>query len=630
MPEPVGAISIRAEQVHNWSAELMCQGTAGLFLHGIAGIGKSVLAGEIADQIIAEHPGTRVTTVTGVLTVEQLVSIMVADGPSLAVLDQFDTNVADGAVASRGLAAVLVCLAEEITGRDNQGGHTRLIVVAREPLALGPRILVRPVGPLSRSCADELARSLPRLKRLTGAELDYAWRLTAGHPGHLRALDARLANGTFAELADSLAGVIAASTGMQADAVLPPELDPATAAAIASAAGSVLSPLRLAASDPPPNADRLPAKAATAEVSTAKASATVVDRSPLKPAMSDRPHLAPKAVPGPLKLATSDAPHQPPKAVPGPLTQAASDAPQHPPKADSGPLRPAVSDGPRRPPKAGSHRRIIVAVLAVAVVVATPFIVRPIIAGGTHAAALPAGAGGSSRTAQAQVPEAAAATWLASNVTPGTLIGCDPAMCASLSRQGLDQPNLSQLRPGTDVTADGLIVATPQARALMGSAIQAAAPELAASFGTGSGQVEILEVTPGGAAAYNSWRLAADVASRRQAGNLVLGNPDVKAAGTTWMTLAAGQVDERIMLALAQMAHSAPLTIQAFGAANPGAATEVPVRSVLIDVANPVAAAAALEVENPAMQPLSVRTGHGTLWVEYGAPSPLGLFQAES
>jgi hypothetical protein len=96
------------------------------------------------------------------------------------------------------------------------------------------------------------------------------------------------------------------------------------------------------------------------------------------------------------------------------------------------------------------------------------------------------------------------------------------------------------------------------------------------------------------------------------------------------MTLAAGQVDERIMLALAQMAHSAPLTIQAFGAANPGAATEVPVRSVLIDVANPAAAAAALEVENPAMQPLSVRTGHGTLWVEYGAPSPLGLFQAES
>ena len=49
-------------------------------------------------------------------------------------------------------------------------------------------------------------------------------------------------------------------------------------------------------------------------------------------------------------------------------------------------------------------------------------------------------------------------------------------------------------------------------------------------------------------------------------------------------------------------------------------------------LASQVAAAAAdaLEVQDPAMQPLSVRTGHGTLWVEYGAPSPLGLFQAES
>lgn len=610
MPEPVGAASIRAEQVHYWSAELMCQGTAGLFLYGIAGIGKSVLAGEIADQIIAEHPGTRATTVTGVLTVEQLVSIMVAEGPSVVVLDQFDTNVADGAIADRGLAAVLVCLAEEITGRENQRGHTRLIVVAREPLALGPRILVRRVGPLSWHSADEFARSLPRLKTLTAAERDYAWRLTAGHPGCLRAFDARLADATFAGLSDSLAGEIAARTGLQAATVFPAELDPAAAEAVAAAAGSVLN----------------------------------------------TPHDQPGS---PLKAVTSD----PPKA--GPPGTAPADAPATRTRTDTTapaghePLRPVTSDAPHPPPKAGRRIRVLSAAVVTTVIVVTPFAIRSL-TGGTASVAvavrtsLSAGLGGPTaaqpqaaqpeaaepqaaqpqaaepQAAQSQAPQAAAATWLASNVTPGTLIGCDPAMCASLSRQGLDQLELSPLRPGSDVTADGLIVATPQARALMGSAILAAAPELAASFGAGSGRVDIREVISGGAAAYNSGRLAADLASRREAGNLMLGNPDVKAAGTTWMTLAAGQVDERIVLALAQMAHSAPLTIQAFGAANPGAATEVPVRSVLIDVANPAAAADALEVQDPAMQPLSVRTGHGTLWVEYGAPSPLGLFQAES
>jgi hypothetical protein len=49
----------------------------------------------------------------------------------------------------------------------------------------------------------------------------------------------------------------------------------------------------------------------------------------------------------------------------------------------------------------------------------------------------------------------------------------------------------------------------------------------------------------------------------------------------------------------------------------------------VIDVADPTAAAAYLRVQNPVMQPLTVRMGRSSLWVEYGAPSPLGLFQAE-
>jgi hypothetical protein len=534
----------------------MRPGIAGLFLHGAAGIGKSVLAAHIAGRICSEHPGTQVTTVTGVLTVEQLAAILVPDSPSLVVLDQFEANVLDGTIADRGLAAVLVYLAEAITGKDSRPGHARIIVTARQPLALGRRILVRHVGPLTRWSADEFASSLPRLRQLTGAQREYAWRLTAGHPGCLRSLDARLADATFAELADNLAETIAVRTGRPAGQVFPADLDPVDAAAIASVAGSVLNP---------------------AEAGTAPEVVAVVDAA------------APDGLPGP-------------------------------------------GHGPRRP--RSPRLLMLTAALAVAAIAWAPFAVRSLVPGGARTvvavrAQQPA-RHHEQTAAAARAPAAAAAAWLAANLTRGTPIGCDQAMCASLSQHGLGRASLSQLRPGGDLAADGLIVSTPRARTLMNSAIEAAAPELAASFGTGAGRVEIREVTPGGAAAYNSWRLAADLASRRNGGNLMLGNPSIRETGDTWVTLAVGHVDSRILLALAEMAHSAPLTIVSFGAANPGAPPEVPLRSVLIDVADPAAAAAYLKVQDPVMQPLAVRLGHASLWVEFGAPSPLGLFQARS
>jgi hypothetical protein len=558
----------RAAEVRLCSAELMLPGIAGLLLHGSAGIGKSMLAAHIADWFRSERPGTQVTTVTGPVSVDHLVEILVADRPSLVVLDQFDVNVVNGTIVNRGLEAVLVCLAEEIAGRDDQGRLARIIVTARRPVTLGPPILVRRVGPLTQQSADELASSLPRLGKLTGAEREYAWRLTAGNPRSLLALDSRLADATFGELAERLDKEITARTGLPATRPLPTELDRAVAAAIASTAESVAS------------------------------------------------------------------------------------EPWVPARADSAPD--AADDDPRRPRL--TRRRVLPAALITAVVVSTPFAVGPLIAGSSPAAsgAAPHAAGAVSqvkrsaaavsapdmartaRTAQkpppaltAQAAQAAATAWLAGNVTSGTVIGCDPGMCTSLSHRGLAPGGLMSLHPGSDLTADGLVVATPRARALLGPAIDAAAPELVASFGTGSGQVQIREVTPGGAAAY-SWLLAADTASRREGGNQLMGKANVKSSGDSWLVLCGGHVDSRILIALAEMADSGPLTIVSFGAADPGAAAQVPVRSVLIDVADPAAAAASLNVQDPVMRPLAVRIGHASLWVEYGAPSPLGLFQAES
>jgi hypothetical protein len=540
--------AIRPDELRRWSAELMCPGTAGLFLHGITGIGKSVLAAQIAGRISAGQPGTQVTTITGTLTVEQVAGILVADHPTLVVFDQFEANVSEGRVTDRGLAAVLMCLAEEITGREDQGRQARIIVTAGQPLTLGPRILIRHVGPLTRWSTDEFARSLPRLSQLTGAERDYAWRLTAGHPGRLRTLDARLAEATFAELADRLAREIAARTSLPADRIFPTELDPAAAAAVAAAAGAALDPPRVAA-----------------------------------------------------PASESDEPTGP-------------DAPD---------------DSKRRFP----GLRVLSATVAVAAIAWAPFAVKPLLASITSATAHVSHPASHEPRAVLAVkspptPQASAASWLAGNMTGGTLIGCDPVMCASLSQQGVATADLSPLRPGGDLTADGLIVATPQARTLMGSAIATAAPELIASFG--GGQVQVREVTPGGAAGYYSSLLAADLTSRREAGGLILGNPDITASGGTPALLRGGQVDSRILLSLAEIAHSEPLTIVSFGAASPGAAPEVPMRSVLIDVADPAMAAACLKVQDPAMQPLAVRTGQASLWVEFGAPIPLGLFQAKS
>jgi hypothetical protein len=527
----------------------MCPGTAGLFLHGITGIGKSVLAAQIAGRISAGQPGTQVTTITGALTVEQVAGILVADHPTLVVLDQFEANVSEGRVTDRGLAAVLMCLAEEITGREDQGRQARIIVTAGQPLTLGPRILIRHVGPLTRWSTDEFARSLPRLSQLTDAERDYAWRLTGGHPGRLRTLDARLAEATFAELADRLAREISARTGLLAGRIFPTELDPAAAGAVAAAAEAALDPPRVA----------------------------------------------------------------------GPASE--SDEPAGPEAPD---------ESKRRFPSL----RVLSATVAVAAIAWAPFAVKPLLASITSATAHVSRPASHEPRAVLAVkspptPQASAASWLAGNMTDGTLIGCDPVMCASLSQQGVATADLSPLRPGGDLTADGLIVATPQARTLMGSAIATAAPELIASFG--GGQVQVREVTPGGAAAgYYSSLLTADLTSRREAGGLILGNPDITASGGTPALLRGGQVDSRILLSLAEIAHSEPLTIVSFGAASPGAAPEVPMRSVLIDVTDPAMAAACLKVQDPAMQPLAVRTGQASLWVEFGAPIPLGLFQAKS
>ena len=89
-----------------------------------------------------------------------------------------------------------------------------------------------------------------------------------------------------------------------------------------------------------------------------------------------------------------------------------------------------------------------------------------------------------------------AAAWVASWVDDGTTIGCDAAMCAVLREHGLPSSRLWPLGASApDPMNCDVIVATPVIRERFGIRLAAVyAPEKLASFGSGSGRVDIRSV----------------------------------------------------------------------------------------------------------------------------------------
>ena len=123
---------------------------------------------------------------------------------------------------------------------------------------------------------------------------------------------------------------------------------------------------------------------------------------------------------------------------------------------------------------------------------------------GVAAAARPANLapGGPAGTAAAAYRLSAAA-WVARQVSPAVTVSCDPQMCGQVQRQGFPAARLLSLRSDRgSPLASSVVVATPALRARFGERLETAyAPVLLARFGSGSGQVDVLAVAPGGAAA---------------------------------------------------------------------------------------------------------------------------------
>jgi hypothetical protein len=216
---------------------------------------------------------------------------------------------------------------------------------------------------------------------------------------------------------------------------------------------------------------------------------------------------------------------------------------------------------------------------------------------------------------------AAAAAWLASQLSSGAIIGCDPALCTALQAQGVTAARLMPLNPGAPDPHGVTVVVTSDPAAIQ------YAPAVIASFGSGAAQIDVRATEPGGAAAYET-ALRADQAARMSAGSQLLRNKRIRFTAADAAQLRAGRVDARLLATLAALASQYPFSVTAFGDAAPGVAALY--REATITAAGPdlTAALALLKAQVPPFLPAQAEIVNATLNVEYAAPSPLGLLTA--
>ena len=240
-------------------------------------------------------------------------------------------------------------------------------------------------------------------------------------------------------------------------------------------------------------------------------------------------------------------------------------------------------------------------------------------------------------TAQAAV-RAQAAAWVAGQVSPDVTVSCDAVMCAALKAHGFPAGKLVMLGPTSpDPVPSDLVIETSAVRALFGNSLAIAwAPAVLASFGSGIGVITVRVVAPHDAAAYQA-SLEADLADRKRSGTALLNNSRITVSATARSQLAAGQVDSRLLLALASLAGYQPIDIVRFENPGPGASPGVPLR--FADLAESIppadmdtaaymrAALAVLSTTAARIGPARVVSGtlqgQPALQIQFTAPSPL-------
>jgi hypothetical protein len=229
-----------------------------------------------------------------------------------------------------------------------------------------------------------------------------------------------------------------------------------------------------------------------------------------------------------------------------------------------------------------------------------------------------------------------AAAWVTAQVSRGVTITCDPLMCAALQQRGWPAAELSVIGPASgDPLGSGIVMSTAAVRSQLGTRLATVyAPAVIATFGGGETLVQIRVVVPGGAAAYFP-ALRADQKARATVGGELSRTKRVQATPTAKQELARGQVDSRLLMTLAALAHQVPVRITSFGGASPGSATSDPVRIMIITVpaAQYLPLVAFLHQQRaPLLAAVSAQRHGRTALIKIGftEPSPVGLLNGTS
>jgi hypothetical protein len=225
-----------------------------------------------------------------------------------------------------------------------------------------------------------------------------------------------------------------------------------------------------------------------------------------------------------------------------------------------------------------------------------------------------------------------AADWIAQQLLPSVLIGCDPLMCQTLAAAGVSASRLSVVQPAApDPLGVEVIVATPALRSQFGPRLATVyAPLVLASFGAGTQRIDIRYLAPGGTAAFEASAASARRA-RAEAGQQLLSNKNVQASAQARAALVAGNVDPRLLITLGLLAHEMAIRLVLFDDPSPGASSAVPLRGAQIGASAPAGLSAMLAflAQQTTYQPAHYqKAGNGSdqvVIMQYDAPGPLGL-----
>jgi hypothetical protein len=223
-----------------------------------------------------------------------------------------------------------------------------------------------------------------------------------------------------------------------------------------------------------------------------------------------------------------------------------------------------------------------------------------------------------------------AAAWVAQQVSSSAQVSCDPSMCSELKAHGVR--NVLALEPKAPDPAGTIVVATALVRSEF-SDVATYAPGVIASFGTGSGRIDIRQASQGGPAVFEK-ALRTDQQERKTVENTLANSLQIVASSQARKQLADGQVDSRLGTLIEGMATELPqpVHILSFGDLAPGATAGLPLRSATLVGSLPALRALrtfALGQKGdycPSYTDLTKAGKQHVLVVEFNAPILLGLF----